>query len=364
MEDLQRGIEEARKNLKKINEQQREEEKRAEERKQQEEKRAEKSDKENSKVGAVLKVANKIESAPYRNSYVSKNNRSTLTRRRRSSSRSKKAREKKNEENIDKMVEKVLARMKSEEALSKIDKSTFSKITGLIKYIQNMPKYFFYCDGVGSGYLDGALYKVLAAGTLGAIIWGLNYLSSALLTPVANNAVSKINDKAAPLEKFVKEYVQYGVQTKEEFEKLLTKTCETKIDTVQGVLSTVWNSIMLNESGIDQCAEMEKTARTINYNIDMMKIESAKQAKKWFLVMYRKMLSMVGNIKPTDPLFIKSLLAAVGGVNYVNNLICWLAAKIEVGFKSVYSACTFKQKQDLIKTLSSELRLFDNSLKF
>lgn len=44
----------------------------------QEEKVAEKSDKENSKVGAVLKVANKIESAPYRNSYVSKNNRSNL----------------------------------------------------------------------------------------------------------------------------------------------------------------------------------------------------------------------------------------------------------------------------------------------
>jgi len=301
---------------------------------------------------------------------------STLTRRRASSrskkaralSRSKKARVKKNEEKIDKTVEKVLARIQSEEALSKKNISLFSRITGLsidiFDIIPNLPNAILYCDGVGSGYVDGIFYKMFAAGIFGVIIWGLKYLSSALLTPVANNAVSKINDKAAPLDKFVKEYAEYGVKSKEEFEKLITKTCETKINTVADYASTFWNTVTLDDSGIEQCAKMKKVKTTINYNIDMIKIDAEKQAKQWFLVMYRKMLNMVGNIKPTDPLFIQSLLAAVTTMKYVNKLICWLAAKIEVGFKSVYSACTFKQKQDLIKTLSSELRLFDSGIKF
>lgn len=293
---------------------------------------------------------------------------STLTKRR-ASSRSRKAREKKKEEDFNKLFEEVMSRIKSGDTNKSLYEKVFSFVTGLslnILYeIPKLPKTIVSCDGVGSGYGDGTVYKILAVGFLGVLVWGLKYLLT-LLTPFANNAVSKLNKEVIPVDKQLQLYAKYAVNTKEDFEKLLVETCKTKMNTIQDALETIWKTVMLDESGIQKCKEMKNLKSEMTNLKSKMENEAEFQAKRYFLSMYRDLIEWLplNFIEGKPRLWIKSLLAGLGILKVVNMLVCKLAAKIEVMFKSAYSACTFKQKQDLIKTLSSELRLFDSGIKF
>ena len=85
----------------------------------------------------------------------------------------------------------------------------------------------------------------------------------------------------------------------------------------------------------------------------------------WILTNVYGITIVGGSIVVFDK-FLNIFKAVRATLSTSNKIICYVAELIEKLVMKLYSTCMFKgkEKQDLIKTLSSELRLFDSGIKF
>jgi len=221
------------------------------------------------------------------------------------------------------------------------------QVKQFLEILKRLPKNVLYCENVGDGYLDGPLYKGLASFIVGNIyVYFVRYFNSVMEGYFVDTAKYFTN-------------VTY-------LNNLASWACAPSIDNkVTGFwlsnpfTSSACGNYLLNKQSIknwiNDCISYVVLALLslfgffVNKNEDGVLI-TKKSWEEW-LNNFNFAPGKLGYKIPVQAL-----------IN-INDIICTVAKMIE---RLVNYTCQIKkkEKQDLIKSMSSELRLFDNSLKF
>ncbi|MAD25457.1 MAG: hypothetical protein CMO44_14945 [Verrucomicrobiales bacterium] len=222
-----------------------------------------------------------------------------------------------------------------------------NQVKQFLEILKRLPKNVLYCENVGDGYLDGPLYKGLASFIVGSIyVYFVRYFNSVMEGYFVDTAkyftnVTYLNNLAswACAPSINNKITGFWLSN-----PLTSSTCGNYLLNKQSIKNWINDCI-----SYVVLALLSLFGFFVNKNEDGVLI-TKKSWKEW-LNNFNFAPGKVGEKIPVQAL-----------IN-INDIICTVAKMIE---RLLNYTCQIKkkEKQDLIKTLSSELRLFDNSIKF
>ena len=206
------------------------------------------------------------------------------------------------------------------------------------KGLSNITTKIAYCEGVGNT-VTGPVYKTLATSLVSIIVYNLY-----------NKIVPWLSDKVKS-----NEYIEGATTTFDIFLKKMEKECEVDLSTWWGKIQSYTRS---KKSKI-ACKMYDNAKVELKWNIDNL----FEKTVNWILTSVFGIPVVAGGSFAIVK-FLNLAKAVRMTLSKSNELICYVAGLIEKLVMKLYYTCTFKQKQDLIKSMGPELQLFDNSIKF